>query len=274
MRGWSDFLDDGASGWWLAIAPGSGIFLDAGRALRAPSKIGALMTLLEEWERAPKHEAMHGGVNATDLTAELVRACGAGCSSTRELRQRLARLERREASCADLGWDGQRCIANVQHGKVHHVVDAINDKWDGLLIGLARASMARYDTLVLTSGLGEIVDLRLPSSSASASSSAEEGGHLDRAGFAGSLHRWLAGSYRFGYAYKLPPVGIKSSARNERIARMQVEDMVEHRGAFSLREPRRPDDEAGARPCKFDLEQPTIRLVCAGHVSWLGRGEA
>lgn len=43
---------------------------------------------------------------------------------------------------------------------------------------------------------------------------------------------------------------------------------------LSLRDPLRPDDEQRAIRCNFNASgTPTMRLACAGHVSWSVRGE-
>ena len=83
------------------------------------------------------------------------------------------------------------------------------------------------------------------------------------------FHEWLQSTYRFGFAYFLPPRGIKRR-RPEQLARSWVAHLL-RLGVLSLRDPLAPADNSRAAPCRLDLAQPTLRLACQGHVSWRAR---
>ena len=161
------------------------------------------------------------------------------------------------------------CIAKVNGKHEMYLVDTINDRWDGLMIAIGRA--LGFDTILFMGSVNtctrslnsaqskaeaavctksEILDLRIPEHDS-------------------TFRNWIEAWHTFGLAYKWPPNGCKRF-RPETIARAWVED-VQRRGTLSLRDPLQMGEDALARPCRFDLLQPTVALACIDHVSWLSR---
>ena len=258
LHGWFDVLDDGASGWWYVAAPGSGIWYQTGRILRSHSKLDMLVVLLTKWIQSnlQSHAAV---VNPSELVAELTRVCGPRCanaslssgpaSGLRELRDMLWALQRKATTCAALGWDASVCSGKQINGQMH-LIDTVDDRVDGLLVGLGR--VLRYDSLLTTEHIPVITDLRAPDTPAS--------------------RTWLRTMHKFGFSYKWPPVGFKKRWQVGELAADESAAFVQSKGTLTLRDPLRVEGDGERRPCAFDLKQPTISLACLDHVSWMARG--
>lgn len=264
-HGWFDVLDDGASGFWYVVSPGSGIWYATGRSLRVRGKLSAMVVMLAMWvaqgedDDGPTSKDASGVVDVGLLVSELARVCGPRCANASTafaglptLRDMLWSLERKETTCAALGWDESVCAAKYDGRHELHLVDTLDDRWDGLMLGLAR--VLGYDSLLTTDSDDVLIDLRAPRTPAA--------------------RTWLRTMHRFGFAYKWPPVGFKKRwPVGERVADEWAAH-VQAQGTLTLRDPLRVADDAAARPCAFDLAQPTIRLACVDHVSWTGRAQA
>ena len=167
--------------------------------------------------------------------------------------------------CKSVGWGRWRCVGDF----------VPSDNWDALLIALGRA--LRYDSLMLTATMwgralgsyarllalaqgrpppdepppplltdgelsAEVVDLRLPPPPFNGGSAVlnDPGGAAREA----MAHEWVA-----HLLASTPP-------------------------RLSLRDPFRLSDESRASRCAFNASGgPTVRLACAGHVSWGVRNE-
>ena len=296
-KGWSELLDHGPAGWWYIHAPGSGIYYHAGRTLAAPSKASLLRRLMDEWIAHPEghyyHERGGGGGGAAEGSQHRAKAAaartrafsaaGRGASSALDVEPKLRRLIRQATGshahelaanfskleagvpCKSVGWGRWRCVGDF----------VPSDNWDALLIALGRA--LRYDSLMLTATMwgralgsyarllalaqgrpppdeppppmltdgelsAEVVDLRLPPPPFNGGSAVlnDPGGAAREA----MAHEWVA-----HLLASTPP-------------------------RLSLRDPFRLSDESRASRCAFNASGgPTVRLACAGHVSWGVRNE-
>ena len=236
---WSEFLDEGESGWWYHAQPGSGIFYHVGPSLAEPTKTSMLVRLLEQWLNggsalAARHKRL------TDQVRDSTSGDPAGFVG----RLRLVRMG--DKTCGQVG------LSHVCYQQ-RHGYDAsytVYDTYDRLMIMLGRA--LGYSTLIFTASylrpdiadvrveqpvyrlarpsLAELVDLRLP---AWARSTTEPDGTA----------AWLRLS------------------RKER-SRAWVAD-VRKRGTLSLRDPLAPSRPG--MPCKFHI---ATMLACEKHVSW------
>ena len=65
----------------------------------------------------------------------------------------------RKATCAALGWDTSVCSGKQINGQMH-LIDTVDDRVDGLLVGLGR--VLRYGSLLTTEHIPVITDLRAP----------------------------------------------------------------------------------------------------------------
>ena len=236
---WSEFLDEGESGWWYHVQPGSGVFYHVGASLVEPTKTSMLVRLLELWlDRGSALAARH------ERLADLVRDGTSGDPAVFVRKLRLVRAG--EKTCAQMG------LPHVCYQRRHGYAASytVYDTYDRLMIMLGRA--LGYSTLIFTASylrpdiadagvepplyrlarpsLAELVDLRLP---AWARSTAEPDGTA----------AWLRLS------------------RKER-SRVWVAD-VRRRGVLSLRDPLSPSRPG--LPCRFHIAP---MLACEEHVSW------
>ena len=251
---WSQFLDQGASGWWFRHSPGSGIFYHAGRTLVAPGKNAALVALLEEWGAA---DARLGEVRPSLLFQRLVTL---GCASFLE---RLRATANGTATCIEVG---------MPHCRQDWV---LKDHWDFFIIFLAR--LLQYDTVAFSAsllsgaldpaahdtGVGvteELVDVRLPPAVEHALRQSQE---VDAA----SPH--LDNPLEF---FESQPYHGTLMPFTEEVAEVWVHE-VQTGARFTLRDPLHIGDSSRAKPCLFNATgEPTLRLACYGHVSWALRG--
>lgn len=236
---WSEFLDEGESGWWYHVQPGSGVFYHVGASLVEPTKTSMLVRLLEQWLDGGSALAA-GHVRLADQ----LRDSTSGDPASFVGKLRLVRAG--EKTCAQVGLS--HVCYQRQHG--YDASYTVYDTYDRLMIMLGRA--LGYSTLIFSASflrpdiadahvepplyrlarpsLAELVDLRLP---AWARSKAEPDGTA----------AWLRLS------------------RKER-SRAWVAD-VRKRGVLSLRDPLAPSRPG--LPCRFHIAP---MLACEEHVSW------
>ena len=154
---WQDFVDPGPVGMWYHYVKGSGVFLEVGRMLVAPSKNEAIATLLGAYETWPPR-----GFFPRDICKAL--AGGQLCSTAQQLAQAIRATGNGSVSCEQVG------ITQCRDSY------ALGDAWDRVMLRMAR--FAGYDTLFLYAplvslptrkgvqpslcGVSEIVDLRVP----------------------------------------------------------------------------------------------------------------
>ena len=121
--------------WWYVHAPGSGIFLELGKRLVAPSKASLLARLLHEIQKVPLgSEEYVGWTNAVDrFLASRVRAAGGIWSFLGKL---------------DAVSNGSTTCSAVGLTECYPGTNVLQDQYDGSICRLGR--VMHYDTLVLT----------------------------------------------------------------------------------------------------------------------------
>ena len=121
--------------WWYVYAPGSGVFLELGKRMVAPSKTSLLARLLREVQEIPLGSKEYvGWVNAVDrFLYARIRAAGGVWSF----------LEKIEAAA-----NGSKTCSAVGLTQCYPGTNVLQDQYDGSICRLGR--VMHYDTLVLT----------------------------------------------------------------------------------------------------------------------------
>ena len=243
---WADFMDSpcrygkcqplGTVGTWYVLAPGSGIFYQAGRTAVAPTKVAMLSRLLGEWlanasiphDRVPPFGKLKWA--GPEVMLRALRSVANGSQTCSEAGVPL---------CYD---------SKTAHGVAGAASYTIMDHYDFSMIDMARA--LSYDTLLFTASFLR-ADLPPGASTGSQKQLRSAGAELVDVRLPQSDHkrRWA------------------TLNRNQQAEAWVSEWQASER--LTLRDPLNPAG-SGSRPCAFNAT-PTRLLACDGHISWSQR---